>query len=145
MRACDPRQLAFKPFASDDLALAVAADGVARRVGWGGAGMLERRPVLTLYLPKDWGWPVGSELTVNILPASRRPSLDRAPASAGAAELRYEPSESIRPARIAEARLAFECRIVAGGPVAGLSEHGQLVVAEVLSAHQRWPRGCAIT
>jgi len=145
MRRCDPNQLAFKPFASDDVVFAVAEDGVPRRVALGGAGTLEQHPVLTLYLLADWGWQAGAELTVNLVPAARRPMPRNGLAAESGAEFRYEPSESIRPTRLAEARLSFECRVLAAGTLAGLHEHTHVAVAQVLSAYQRWPRGCAIT
>jgi hypothetical protein len=145
MRRCDPIQLAFRPFASDDAVFAVAEDGVPRRIALGGAGTLAKNPSLTLYLPADWGWQAGTELTVNLLPAARRPMPRDGQATEDSAQFRYEPSESIRPARLTEARLAFECRLVAAGPLTGLVGHPHVVVAQVLSAYQRWPRGCAIT
>jgi hypothetical protein len=144
MRRCDPVQLAFRPFAADEVVFVVPEDGVPRRVAWGGAAKLEQSPVLTLYLPKDWGWKVGEDLSVNFLPAARQRRLQDDTAPEGSAEFPHEPSESIRPARIAEARLSFECRVVAAGALAGLDGHHHVVVARVLSAYQRWPRGCAI-
>ena len=124
---------------------AVAEDGVPRHVALGGAGILEQGPVLTLYLPRDWGWQTGRDLSVNLLSGARWLRSRNGAAVDSPADFHYELSESIAPARIAEARLAFECRVVATGTLAGLDGHGYLVVAQVLSAHQRWPRGCAIT
>ena len=145
MRQCDPTHLALRPFASDDVVFAVPDDGVPRKVSLGGAGRIEQSPVLTLYLPADWGWRIGGDLTVNLLPAARWPKARGTQAPEDKAGFHYEPSESIRPARIVEARLAFECRVAAAGPLAGLDGYTHVVVAQVLTAHQRWPRGCAIT
>jgi hypothetical protein len=145
MRRCDLKQLTFRPFSSDDVVFVVAMDGVPVRVALGGAGLLGPSPVLTFYLPTDRGWRIGEDLSVNLLPAARWPwPRDNQPPE-GNAELSLEQGESIRASRIPEARLAFECRIVATSPLAGLHGQSNVVVAEVIAAYQRWPRGCAIT
>jgi hypothetical protein len=142
MRRCDHTQLAFRPFSADDLVVVVGEDGEPREVALGGAGLVERRPTLTLYLPTVWEGANGQTLTVNVLPGARR--LRLVDAAAAAAPFRYQASESVVAPRIADAKLAFECRVIAIGALSGLEDHPQMLVAEVLAAYQRWPRGCAI-
>jgi hypothetical protein len=135
MRSCDTQHLALKPFAADGVALVVGDDRVARKVELGGAGHFESFPTLTLFISPDEGYPIGSKLTVNLLPAAR-------PANAAT---HFESSESIAAPRIAESRVAFECVVVATGSLDGEHARNTVVVARVLASHQRWPRGCAIT
>jgi hypothetical protein len=144
MRRCDATQLAVKPFATDDRVLMVTPDRVAHTVAMGGGGRLDRREVLTLYLPADLRLPVGEAVTVNLLPASHRLARPSGDGANEKAPLPYEASETIQAPRIAEAKLAFECQVIATGSVTGLDAYPHLVVAEVLGAYQRWPRGCAI-
>jgi hypothetical protein len=135
MRPCSVEQLTIKPFAAENLVLAVGEDRVAREVVLGGAGRFASQASLTLFLPLDAGFPVGANLTVNLLPVGRR-------ADAG---VHYEDSRQVRAPLIAESRLAFECLVTASGTVDGDHANQNVVVARVLLAHQRWPRGCAIT
>jgi hypothetical protein len=144
MRRCDATQLAVKPFASDDVVLLVTQDKIARKVTMGGGGRMDRRAVLTLYLPPDLHLPVGETVTVNVLPATHRLARQSHDGTAATAALAYEAGEAMEPPRVAEARLAFDCRVIATGTVAGLADHPHMVVAQVLAAYQRWPRGCAI-
>jgi hypothetical protein len=134
MRPCDTEQLTVKPFAAENVVLAIGEDRVAREVVLGGAGRFESQPSLTLFLPSQTSYPVGANLTVNLLPAGRR-------ADAGT---HYEDSQQVRAPLIAESRLAFECIVSATGSLDG-ENAGGMVVVRILRAHQRWPRGCAIT
>jgi hypothetical protein len=135
MRPCDTAQIAFKPFVASDVVLVVGEDRTVCEVALGGAGRFESLPTLTLFVPPGSAYRVGSHLTVNLLPAARRHDTG----------VHFEDSDSVRSPRIAESRLAFECVVLATGTFD--SEHAQdrIVVARVLSTHQRWPRGCAIT
>jgi hypothetical protein len=135
MRPCDIAQLAFKPFATNDVVLVVGEDRAVCEVALGGAGRFESLPTLTLFVPPGAAYLVGSHLTVNLLLATRRHD----------AGVSFENSDCVRSPRIAESRLAFECVVLATGTLGG--EHAQkgIVVAHVLATHQRWPRGCAIT
>jgi flavin reductase (DIM6/NTAB) family NADH-FMN oxidoreductase RutF len=76
----------------------------------------------------------GRRKPVNLLPAGRR----------GDAGNHYEDSRQVRAPLIAESRLAFECLVIASGTLDGNHASQTMVVARVLLAHQRWPRGCAI-
>lgn len=134
MRPCDTSELTLKPFAADSLAWVVGEDHVARKVTLGGAGRFESLPTLTLFVSSDESYPVGAKLTVNLLPAAR-------PAHAG---MHFEDSDAIPSPRIAEARVAFECLVIATGSLDGKHAESTVVVVRVLSSHQRWPRGCAI-
>jgi hypothetical protein len=113
----------------------VGEDRVAREVVLGGAGRFELQPALTLYVSADAHHPVGSNLTVNVLPGSRRPDAGH----------HFEESQQVRAPRIAVSRLAFECVVQATGSLEGDHAQSLIVVARVLQTHQRWPRGCAIT
>jgi hypothetical protein len=134
MRPCQTHELALKPFAADSIAVAIGEDRIARDVVLGGAGVFESLPALTLFVAAGANYPVGAKLTVNLLSAAR-------PADAG---IHFEDSAAIPAPRIAEARLAFECVVLARGSLEGDRPQSAVVVAEVLSTHQRWPRGCAI-
>lgn len=135
MRPSDTEQLALKPFAGDSLALVVGEDRVARKVALGGGGRFESMPALTVFVAPDDGYAVGSELTVNLVPAGR-------PANAS---MHFEDSDTIAAPRIAESRIAFECVVIATGSLHGEHNQNTVLVTRVLSSHQRWPRGCAIT
>jgi hypothetical protein len=135
MRPCSVEQLTVKPFAAEHRVLAVGEDRVAREVVLGGAGRFVSQASLTLFLPSDAGFPVGANLTVNLLPAGRRAD----------APNHYEAGQRVRAPLIAESRLAFECLVIASGTLDGEHAKQSVVVARVLLAHQRWPRGCAIT
>jgi hypothetical protein len=142
MRQCDPNQLTLKPFTKGEIAVAVGEDGRAIAAALGGAGMVGKHPVLTLYLPSPWP-AEARELSVNLLPAGRRWDSDsggtRGPG------LNLESGQVIRSPRVAEARLAFEGRVLGGGTMTGVEGFPHVLLVEVLAAFQRWPRGCAIT
>ena len=70
-RPCDLAQLAFKPFVANDVVLAVGEDRTVREVALGGAGRFESLATLTLFVPPGTAYLVGSNLTVNLLPAAR--------------------------------------------------------------------------
>jgi flavin reductase (DIM6/NTAB) family NADH-FMN oxidoreductase RutF len=135
MRPCDIAQLAFKPFATNDVVLVVGEDRAVHEVALGGAGRFESLPTLALFVMPGSAYLIGSHLTVNLLPAARRHEMG----------MPFENSDSVRSPRIAESRLSFECVVLTTGTLDG--EHAQkgIVVAHVLATHQRWPRGCAIT
>jgi hypothetical protein len=135
MRPCETHQLAWKPFAPDSVAVAVGEDRIARAVVLGGAGRFESLPTLTLFVAADANYPVGAKLTVNVLPAGR---------SAGGG-VHFEDSDAIAAPRIAESRFTFEGVVLARGSLDGEHAQGGVVVVRVLTSHQRWPRGCAIT
>jgi hypothetical protein len=135
MRACDTTQLTFKPFVAGDVVLVVGEDRDVREVALGGAGRFESLPTLTLFVPPGSAYLVGSNLTVNLLPAAHRHDVG----------IHFENGDSVPSPRIAESRLAFECIVVATGILDGEHAQNTIVVVRVLAAHQRWPRGCAIT
>ena len=137
MRRCDPKQLTMKPFAAGQTILAVAEDGEPREVALGGLGMLENKPVLTLFLTTPWH-PLPRDMTVNLLPPGRR--LDPQGTMP-----HLEPGQMVQAARVAEAQLAFECRVMGTAATEGFDSYPQILFVEVLAAYQRWPRGCAIT
>ena len=135
MRPCDIAQLAFKPFATNDVVLVVGEDRAVHEVALGGAGRFESIPTLTLFVSSGAAYLVGSHLTVNLLLATRPRD----------AAVSFENSDSVRSPRIAESRLAFECIVTATGTLDGEHVQNRILVARVVSAYQRWPRGCAIT
>ena len=146
MRKCDLAQLTVKPFAGGGLVVAVAEDGQPRVIALGGAGRVGHGPTLTLYLSSAWD-RLPDALTVNLLSPGQRLRPLHSPVVAGAAGdagIRLEPGESVRVQRIADARMVFECRVLAQGSIQGLDGYSRVLVAEVLAAYQRWPRGCAI-
>ena len=143
MRRCDLGQLTLKPFAGGGPVVAVAKDGQPRVVALGGAGMAGDRPTLTLYLPSSWHMPNG-ELTVNLLSPGRPLHARPAGGEGSEAGLQLEPGASVQAARVADARLVFECRVLGHGEMDGLDGYPHVLVVEVLAAYQRWPRGCAI-
>ena len=106
-----------------------------REVALGGAGRFESLATLTLFVPPGTAYRVGSNLTVNLLPAARRHD----------AGVHFENSDSVPSPRISESRLAFECIVLTTGTLDGEHAQNGIVVVRVLAAHQRWPRGCAIT
>ncbi len=133
MRPCEVDQLALKPFAPDNRVMVVGEDRISRPVTFGGAGRFEETPALTLFLPEDASYPIGSTLTVNMLTTARPTRGD----------IHLEDSEGIRAPRVADSRLSFECVVQATGLLAGENAPSAIVVVRVLAAHQRWPRGCA--
>lgn len=128
MRRIDPKKLSLEPFSLLDDQWALLVGGVERpnpmTVSWGGFGTLWNRPVVTVYvrptrhtfglLAKD------AEFTLNFLPEQQREALDLCGSTSGRdtdkwaeAGLTPEPSVTGRVPRVAGARLAFECRILA--------------------------------
>jgi hypothetical protein len=134
MRPCDTEQLALKSFAADSLALVVGEDRVPHRVDLGGAGHFRSFPALTLFVSAGERYFVGARLTVNILPASRPLH----------ASVHLEDSDTSPAPRIADARVAFECVVLATGVLDSEASPSVVVVVRVLASYQRWPRGCAI-
>ena len=128
MNRIDPKELNLRPFSllDDDWALLV---GGAERsnpmtVSWGGFGTLWNRPVVTVYVrPTRYTFGLlerDAEFTLNFLPEGKRAALDLCGSASGRdtdkwaeARLAPEPSSTIRVPRVAGARLAFECRILA--------------------------------
>jgi hypothetical protein len=135
MRPCDTEPLTLKPFSTDHRVCLVGEDRVVREASLGGAGRFESLPTLTLFVPTGAGYAVGANLTVNLLPSARRTD----------AGLHFEDSQHVPAPLIAESRLAFECVVLATGSLEGGHAENAIVVARVLLAHQRWPRGCAIS
>lgn len=125
MRRIDPKDLSLRPFSilNDDWALLVG--GKARpnpmTVSWGGLGTLWNRSVVTVYVrPTRHTYALleaDSELTLNFLPEELRPALNVCGSASGrdidkwsTARITPVASERIGVPRVAEARLALECR-----------------------------------
>jgi flavin reductase (DIM6/NTAB) family NADH-FMN oxidoreductase RutF len=128
LRRLDPKEIALKPFAAldDDWALLVGGDEKPNpmTVSWGGFGTLWNRPVVTAYVRPTrftYGLLNGHpEFTLNFLPEPLRAALELCGATSGvdtdkwaAARLTPLPSETVKVPRVAEARLSFECRVLA--------------------------------
>lgn len=128
MKRIDAAALAVRPFHLLDKEWALLVGGRERpnpmTVSWGGLGTLWNRPVATVYVrPTRHTWGLLNEhpeFTLNVLPADRRPALELCGTKSGrdldkwaAAGLAPEASEAVAVPRVAGARLAFECRVLA--------------------------------
>jgi flavin reductase (DIM6/NTAB) family NADH-FMN oxidoreductase RutF len=128
MHRIDPKGLALKPFTLLDDEWALLVGGVERpnpmTVSWGAFGTLWNRPVVTVYVrPTRHTFRLltdGAEFTLNFMPPQRREALELCGSKSGrdtdkwsAARLSPATSETVRVPRVAGARLAFECRILA--------------------------------
>ena len=128
MRRIDPADLTIRPFHILDREWALLASGAARpnlmTVSWGGLGTLWERPMVTVYVrPTRYTFSLLAErpeFTLNFMPPAARPALQLCGTRSGrdldkwkAAGLTAEPSETIAVPRVAGARLALECRVVA--------------------------------
>jgi flavin reductase (DIM6/NTAB) family NADH-FMN oxidoreductase RutF len=124
----DPTELTVRPFHLLDKEWALLVAGRERpnpmTVSWGGMGTLWGRPVVTVYVrPTRYTWGLLSEhpeFTLNFLPKERKDALDLCGSKSGreldkwaASGLERAPSEMISVPRVAGARLAFECRVLA--------------------------------
>jgi len=125
MKAIDPKELVLRPFGVLDDEWALLVGGVEKpnpmTVSWGGMGTLWNRPVVTVYVrPTRHTFHLLNahpEFTLSFLPETYRGALQLCGARSGrdtdkwaAAGIGAQPSEKVRVPRVAEARLAFECR-----------------------------------
>ena len=128
MHRVNPAELTVRPFHLLDKEWALLVGGRERpnpmTVSWGGLGTLWNRPVVTVYVRPTRhtrellnGHP---EFTLSVLPPACRPALQLCGTRSGrdldkwaAAGLSAEPSEFVAVPRVAGARLAFECRVLA--------------------------------
>ncbi|HCF59929.1 MAG TPA: flavin reductase [Myxococcales bacterium] len=128
MQRIDPKQLALRPFAAFDQDWALLVGGVSKpnpmTVSWGGVGTLWNRPVATVYVrPTRHTYSLldeTPELTLNFLPEGMRAALQLCGSRSGRdtdkwqeAGLEPEKAETIQVPRVAGARLALECRVLA--------------------------------
>ncbi|MBI5548271.1 MAG: flavin reductase family protein [Deltaproteobacteria bacterium] len=128
MHPIDPKALALRPFSVLDDGWALLVGGVDKpnpmTVSWGGLGTVWNRPVVTVYVrPTRHTYGLLNahpEFTLNFLPEGRRAALDLCGSLSGrdtdkwsAAKLTRLASEKVQVPRVGEARLAFECRILA--------------------------------
>ena len=128
MQPIDIAELTVRPFHLLDQEWALLVGGAERpnpmTVSWGGMGTLWNRPVVTVYVrPNRFTCSLlvaHPEFTLNFLPPERKRALEYCGAHSGrngdkwaAAGLAPEPSSTIAVPRVAGARLAFECRVLA--------------------------------
>ncbi|MFH1263021.1 MAG: flavin reductase family protein [Pseudomonadota bacterium] len=128
MRKIDPAELSVRPFhlLDEEWALLVSGKGSPNpmTVSWGGFGTLWNKPAVTVYVrPTRYTYGLlneSEEFTLNFLPESFREKLDLCGSTSGrdsdkwkAAGLNPERSETIAVPHIREARLSFECRVMA--------------------------------
>ena len=128
MREIDFRDVHVRPFQVLDEEWAILVGGKERpnpmTVSWGGFGTLWNRPVVTVYVrPTRHTFDLLSahgEFTLNFLPETLRPALELCGKLTGrdtdkwaASGLTKDPSHAIAVPRVAQARMAFECRTVA--------------------------------
>jgi flavin reductase (DIM6/NTAB) family NADH-FMN oxidoreductase RutF len=128
VRRIPPADLVLKPFSILDKrwGLLVAGDTKPNpmTVSWGGFGTLWDKPVVTVYVrPSRHTFGLlesGLAFTLNFLPDELRDALSLCGAVSGrdtdkwhASGLERAPSSTIAVPRVAQAELAFECRVVA--------------------------------
>jgi flavin reductase (DIM6/NTAB) family NADH-FMN oxidoreductase RutF len=124
----DPTEVVVRPFHLLDREWALLVAGREKpnpmTVSWGGMGTLWGRSVVTIYVrPTRYTWTLleaHSEFTLNFLPEARRASLQLCGSRSGRDGDKWAPaglepvaSERIAVPRVAGARLAFECRVLA--------------------------------
>jgi flavin reductase (DIM6/NTAB) family NADH-FMN oxidoreductase RutF len=124
----DPTELSVRPFHLMDREWALLVAGRERpnpmTVSWGGLGTLWGRSVVTVYVrPTRHTWGLleeHSEFTLNFLPENLRSALELCGSQSGrdvdkwaVAGLESAASAVIGVPRVAGARLAFECRVLA--------------------------------
>ncbi len=128
MRRVTPQDVLVRPFAILDRQWALLVAGAERpnpmTVSWGGLGTLWDRPVATVYVrPTRHTFALldrEGEFTLNFLPERHRAALNVCGTASGrdtdkwsAAGLHPAAAETVAAPRVAEAELAFECRVVA--------------------------------
>jgi flavin reductase (DIM6/NTAB) family NADH-FMN oxidoreductase RutF len=128
VRRVSPDELLVKPFTILDRQWALLVGGSARpnpmTVPWGGFGTLWNRPVATVYVrPTRFTFSLleaERAFTLNFLPERYRHALDLCGAVSGrdrdkwqATGLSKHKSSAVPVPRVAEAELAFECRVLA--------------------------------
>ena len=128
MRRVSPQELLVKPFSIFDRQWALLVAGSERpnpmTVSWGGLGTLWNRPVATVYVrPTRFTFTLLGEepaFTLNFLPEAHRAALDLCGGISGRDADKWEatglhrlPGETVGAARVAEAELALECRVLA--------------------------------
>jgi flavin reductase (DIM6/NTAB) family NADH-FMN oxidoreductase RutF len=128
MRRIAPHDLPTAPFALFDRRWALLVAGSERpnpmTVSWGGLGTLWNRPVATVYVrPTRYTFALLSAepaFTLNFLPERHRAALELCGSVSGrdtdkwsAAGLHAVAGAEVAVARVAEAELALECRVLA--------------------------------
>jgi flavin reductase (DIM6/NTAB) family NADH-FMN oxidoreductase RutF len=128
MHAIAPADLTLRPFHLLDKQWALLVAGSERpnpmTVAWGGFGTLWNRPVVTVFVrPTRFTFELLSRepsFTLSFLPDAWRDALELCGTRSGrdtekwtASGLVPEPSEMIPVPRVAQAELAFECRVLA--------------------------------
>jgi flavin reductase (DIM6/NTAB) family NADH-FMN oxidoreductase RutF len=128
MRAFDPKTLQIRPFSALDDEWALLVAGVDRpnpmTVSWGAFGTVWNLPVVTVYVrPTRFTYGLLNatpEFTLNFLPEHRRDALDVCGSTSGRdgdkwalARIHPETPARIHVPRVAEAKLSFECRLLA--------------------------------
>lgn len=128
MRRIRPEELLVRPFDLLDREWALLVGGTAppnpMTVSWGGFGTLWHRPMVTIYVrPTRHTFSLleaQPAFTLNFLPPEFRPALEVCGKRSGretdkwqATGLHPHPSAEVAVPRVAEARLAFECRALA--------------------------------
>jgi len=120
--------LTIRPFHLLDKEWALLVAGTERpnpmTVSWGGFGTLWNRPVATVYVrPTRFTWGLlneGPHFTLSFLPDALKPAMELCGRVSGrdtdkwaAAGIAPQTSETIPVPRVAGARLALECRVLA--------------------------------
>jgi len=128
MHKVDPGELSIRPFHLLDEEWALLVAGRERpnpmTVSWGGFGTLWNRPVATVYVrPTRFTFGLLAEephFTLNFVPDTLRPALELCGRVSGrdidkwsAAGIVAEPASTVPVPRVAGARLALECRVLA--------------------------------
>ncbi len=128
MKKIDPAQFVVRPFHLLDEEWALLVSGKEKpnpmTISWGGFGTLWNRPTVTVYVrPTRYTYKLlneSDEFTLNFLPAQFRDAMDLCGSRSGReidkwkeTGLTIERSEAVRVPRIAQAHLAFECRVMA--------------------------------
>ena len=128
MREIDLRDVCLHPFQTLDDEWAILVGGREKpnpmTVSWGGFGTLWNRPVVTVYVrPTRHTFGLLNdhpEFTLNFLPETSRAALELCGKLSGretdkwaASKLTREPSLAVGVPRVAEARLSFECKVLA--------------------------------
>lgn len=128
MKTISPAELALRPFHLLDQEWGLLVAGQEKpnpmTVSWGGLGTLWHKPVITVYVrPTRHTYGLlcaHPEFTLNFLPETFRPALKLCGERSGrdldkwrAAGLTRRAAEEVAVPLVAEARLAFECRVLA--------------------------------
>jgi flavin reductase (DIM6/NTAB) family NADH-FMN oxidoreductase RutF len=128
MNQVSPAELSVRPFHLLDKEWAILVGGNEQpnpmTVSWGGLGTLWNRPVVTIYVrPTRHTYQLlegHNEFSLNFLPPDARRALEVCGNTSGrdgdkwqASGLKPELAARIKVPRVAGARLAFECRVLA--------------------------------